>query len=158
MEDQNNPNLLQEFEQEVLLERATVGQRFVNYLLDVLVFYVIIIIFGFIYGIAIVAQVASVDDSLLIEETGNAVFIQYLLSFILFVGYYTIFEGASKGRTVGKFATGTMVVKEDGSPITWTDAILRSLCRLIPFEPLSTFGGNPWHDSITKTTVVKVRR
>jgi hypothetical protein len=32
----------------------------------------------------------------------------------------------------------------------------RSLCRLVPFEPLSGFG-YPWHDRWTKTMVIKSR-
>jgi hypothetical protein len=35
--------------------------------------------------------------------------------------------------------------------------VLRSLCRLIPFEPFSFLGSDArgWHDSITKTRVVR---
>ncbi len=41
--------------------------------------------------------------------------------------------------------------------IDWKDALLRSLCRLIPFEAFSYFGGNLWHDKLTKTIVIKKR-
>jgi hypothetical protein len=40
--------------------------------------------------------------------------------------------------------------------LTFKDALLRSLCRLIPFEVFSGFGV-PWHDSLTNTMVVKKR-
>ena len=80
---------------------------------------------------------------------------QYLCAIVIIVGYYTVFEATTKGRTLGKFITGTQAVREDGSNITWKDAFIRSLCRLVPFEPFSTFGVLPWHDSWSKTIVIK---
>ena len=151
----NETNLLQDVEQQIYLEPASKGSRFANYLIDVIVFYVFIFLFGIIYGIMLVSSGEQVDDSVLTQETGNAVMIQYLVAIIIIVGYYTIMEGATKGRTIGKFITGTQVVKEDGSQITWKDAFLRSLSRLVPFEPFSALGTTPWHDSWTNTTVIK---
>ncbi|HEX2627520.1 MAG TPA: RDD family protein, partial [Chitinophagaceae bacterium] len=67
-------------------------------------------------------------------------------------------EKLFQGYTIGKLLTGTRAVRNDGKELTWKDAIVRSLCRMIPFEVLSGFAYRPWHDSITKTTVVQVRR
>jgi uncharacterized RDD family membrane protein YckC len=69
--------------------------------------------------------------------------------------YYTLLEGGNQGRTIGKLMTSTRAVRLDGKPLTYTDALLRSLCRLIPFEVVSGLGYAPWHDRLTKTTVVK---
>jgi len=74
---------------------------------------------------------------------------------LIIVAYYTLFEFFAKGRTLGKMATGTVAVKEDGSRLTFKDALLRTLCRFIPFEVFSAFGYRPWHDSLTKTLVIK---
>ena len=38
---------------------------------------------------------------------------------------------ATQGATLGKMALGLRVVKTDGSPITWTDSIIRNLLRII---------------------------
>ena len=40
--------------------------------------------------------------------------------------------------------------------LDWEDAFMRSLCRLIPFDPLSAFAGHPWHDELSKTKVIKL--
>jgi uncharacterized RDD family membrane protein YckC len=77
------------------------------------------------------------------------------LFFVLFILYYGLLEGISKGKTLGKLITGTRAVREDGTPISFGDAFKRTLCRIIPFEPFSAFGYKPWHDSITNTIVIK---
>ncbi len=51
-------------------------------------------------------------------------------------GVYTLLEGAAKGKTLGKLITGTRALKIDGSNLTWKDAFLRSLCRIVPFEAI----------------------
>jgi uncharacterized RDD family membrane protein YckC len=58
-------------------------------------------------------------------------------------------------RTVGKFITQTIVVDEHGEKPHHETILIRSLCRLIPFNPFSVlFLGRGWHDSISKTYVV----
>lgn len=72
--------------------------------------------------------------------------------------YYTLLEG-SNGKTMGKLVSGTRVVHEDGSPIGYSTAFFRTLCRMIPFEVFSIFfhNGRCWHDLITRTFVINDR-
>lgn len=75
---------------------------------------------------------------------------------IVFGGYYISME-YFLGKTVGKYLTGSRVVNQDGSRITLRTAILRFLCRFIPFEFLSLalgYDAKAWHDTLTKTLVV----
>lgn len=61
------------------------------------------------------------------------------------------------GKTIGKFVTKTNVVSRDGNKITFKSAIIRSLCRWIPFDFLSLALGadaKAWHDVISKTYVI----
>jgi uncharacterized RDD family membrane protein YckC len=62
---------------------------------------------------------------------------------------------ATKGRTLGKLITGTAAVKDDGTALTFKDVLLRSVCRLIPFEPISILFGGFWHDTLAHTMVIK---
>ena len=82
-----------------------------------------------------------------------------LLSYLLYFSYYLVFESLT-GRTIGKLITGTRVVSEHGGKPTFKQFLYRSLCRLIPFEPLSFFGskGYGWHDSIPNTYVIDIRK
>lgn len=140
-------NLLNEFS-EPTFEYAGAGQRFVNYLIDLIVFYVLMFIVGIFIGIAAVAGVASTESIAITILT-------YVFAIALFLLYYTLLEG-SKGKTLGKLVTKTKVVTEDGSPMTYSKAFLRSLSRLVPFEPLSVFFGlKMWHDQWTNTMVIK---
>jgi uncharacterized RDD family membrane protein YckC len=70
-------------------------------------------------------------------------------------GFLYTDRGITKGRSLGKWITGTVAVRLDGNTINWKDAFLRSLSRIVPFEPFSALGYAPWHDKWTETTVVK---
>lgn len=63
------------------------------------------------------------------------------------------------GATMGKFATGLVVVTKNGEKPGFIMILVRTLCRLIPFDVFSFLGKSDgfWHDSISKTHVV-VRR
>jgi uncharacterized RDD family membrane protein YckC len=72
--------------------------------------------------------------------------------------FYFILESTSQ-RTIGKLITQTKVVLENGEKPSLETIIIRSLCRIIPFEPFSFFGNIPrgWHDTISKTYVVDIK-
>jgi len=146
---------LEDLEKEVSLDPADKGLRFVNYLVDIILYIVLLFAIEMLYAIVAISQNQS---DLVQEEAGTPSFAVYAFSYLFFVVYYTLSEGVSDGRTLGKLITNTVAVRRDGKPFTFKDALLRSLCRLIPFEPLAAlFSFEPWHDSITNTTVVKRR-
>ena len=146
MEEQTN--LLEEFTN--VHEPASGLKRFINYIVDMIIFYAII------FGIFVFIE--SNNPSFLINDlTGESHdALIYFITFLIFFGYYALMEKNAGGRTIGKLLTGTKAIREDGEKLTAKDAILRTLCRFVPFEPLSGFG-TPWHDSWTKTTVVNAR-
>jgi len=131
-------------------ESASVGQRFLNYLIDLVVLYVVA------FGMGLMLALASYASG----ETLNNGFQEALLLFTIFLGvfYYAFVEGASRGRSIGKLITRTKVVKDDGSEISWKDAFVRSLCRMIPFEPFTAFNGYPLHDRLSHTKVIKLKK
>lgn len=154
MEQQNQADLLQDIEKDIpYVDPVSRGIRFVNYLVDQIALGVIINAIKF--GLAFLTLGENYNDHLLLKENMTAVWYGLLLSFVCTFTYYTVFEGATKGRTMGKILTGTIAINQDGSPFTFKNALMRTLCRFIPFEPFSAFGYMPWHDSITKTAVVK---
>ena len=136
-------NLLGEFQVEQ--PRASKTLRFVNYVVDTLIFYFIVFVVIVFIGITSPEIVDNPDFTLW----------YYLVALIVFLLYFSVFETFANGRTIGKLITGTRAVKEDGSPIKFSDAFKRALSRITPFEAFSGFAERPWHDSWTKTTVVK---
>lgn len=76
---------------------------------------------------------------------------------MIFVGiiFYLFFEGIFK-TTPAKMLTGSRVVNENGSLVTFTTILTRTLVRKIPLEPFTFFGTNGGiHDTWTNTEVVK---
>ena len=153
-------SIFEEIEQQWLYDYASPGQRFVNFLIDTVVLcnFVFSGIIGFSVGVILVL----LGYQSFVTDLSSNMFQTYLFNYVVgsvaVILSYTIIEGASRGRTLGKLITKTQVVKEDGSPITFKDAFLRSLCRLVPFEPFSAFSGHPWHDKWTKTVVINKQK
>lgn len=74
-----------------------------------------------------------------------------------YVIYYVVLEFLF-GRTLGKVLTGTRVVTSEGRALSMPTAVLRTLCRFLPLEPMSfSLGETWWHDSLSRTQVVRMR-
>ena len=144
---------------EITYEYATTGKRFLNYLIDNLLMQ-----FGlsFLSGMALAVILGLIAPDFLQriaydESSLDVILLTYLVSILNYLFYYTICEKAFKGYTLGKLITGTRAIRTDGGELTFKDALLRSLSRLVPFEAFSGFGGHPWHDTWTNTMVIKSR-
>lgn len=136
------------------LVQASSGKRFANYLIDLVVFYLILFVFGIVLALL---SPASIND---IDSFSNSSFLDEVLSLLLYGMYMFLIELIGKGRSVGKFITGTKAVNEDGSAISAKMALLRGLSRTVPFEVFSALGSPsyPWHDKWTHTYVIDVKR
>lgn len=127
---------------------ASRGQRFLNMIIDIIAIYVLAFIVGII--LAILRAPFLTESSVLFD---------YGFGIALWLLYYVPLE-AGFGRTVGKLLTRTRVVMVDGTPPNILNVIGRTFARLVPFEAFSFFGSLAvgWHDSWSRTRVVKVRR
>lgn len=140
-------------------EFASTGQRFLNYLIDnLLMRYGLSYITGTAVGFLLASISPEFTRELFYGQNYLSLFlVAYIIGVFNYTIYYTLCEKLFKGYTLGKLITGTRAIKNDGSELTFKDAILRSLSRLVPFEPFSGFGGHPWHDQWTNTMVIKSR-
>jgi uncharacterized RDD family membrane protein YckC len=143
-------HLLSDFT-EPKIKFATVGQRLLNFIIDLVAFYLLNLFLGLIAGS--LAVLLEFDELGLPAGSVQLIFLfAFFASYIL---YYTLWE-AAKGKTLGKFLTKTKVVQVDGSAIGYKKAFVRSLLRLVPFEFISVFfGGLMWHDSWTYSMTVQ---
>jgi hypothetical protein len=57
------------------------------------------------------------------------------LLFIFFWGYYILFEIFWNGQTPGKRWSGLRVIRNDGTPVTLSESIIRNLVRIIDLLP-----------------------
>lgn len=134
----------------VELSVASTGIRLINYFIDAVGVVIFFLALGFFLGIFGAFGIIELFET---EFIGN------LLSLVVYVFYYFLIEWISGGRSFGKWITATRVVKENGDEkLGAKDFIVRSLVRIIPFEPLSfLFSRYGWHDSISGTRVVNIR-
>lgn len=120
-------------------EHASTGKRFLNFIIDYIIIIVLVVVIMLIIGLT--------------NETGL-----YAMFYVGFWLYYTVME-ALGGRTIGKYITGTMVVRTaDLQAPSISQCMGRSISRFVPFEPFSFLSGvSGWHDDWTNTMVVNVR-
>jgi len=149
--------ILDSFEAENTTERtyelASKGKRFANYIIDIFAYYAL----SFLLGILLGAFLLSSDNvDFLYEESVELQLLEYLIGILAFLIYYTLTEYFFKGKTLGKLITKTRAVRDDNGRMSFTTVLLRSLSRLVPFEPFSFFGDLPmgWHDTWTSTKVI----
>lgn len=126
-------------------------RRFFNWILD---YIAILCVFMVLMIVAVIAG----GDAVVQWIDGMGFWQQQLLGFGALIGYYTVMEGMF-GLTFGKLITRTRVVDEQGASPTWRQALLRSLARMIPFEPFSLLFSEDgvargWHDRWPRTRVV----
>lgn len=138
---------------------ATGGQRFLNFVVDTVVCYFLAFVTGVGIVIAMIVTGMSPEDvdRLFDGPAGNLV--GNLAGIGVVLVYYVLLEALS-GRTLGKLLSGTKVVREDGDPPTTAQIIGRTAARFIPFEPFSVLSSSEsvgWHDTLSKTRVVRVR-
>lgn len=120
------------------------GIRFVNYLIDFIIVMILLIMASIFFGV-------------LLQTTDPA--LSSLIGIVLLIGtfiaYYAIMEITFQ-KTIGKFITKTKVVKMNGEKPTDGDILMRTFCRMVPFDHISyLFMKNGFHDFLSKTKVVK---
>ncbi|HEX5154056.1 MAG TPA: RDD family protein [Parafilimonas sp.] len=130
---------------------ASTGKRFLNLLIDLIFIYIFAVVVGVLLVLSRNAVSYSSDDSY------GSLFYRFV-GYLIYLTYYLICEIAFKGRTIAKFITGTRAVNEDGTEMLPKTVLLRSLSRIVPFEPFSAFGIRPWHDKWTNTYVIDVKK
>ena len=131
---------------------ASKSQRLLNFIIDVLIIYIIEITIGttiIIIGDLTHSYAASnwVTSLSLIES--------FFFGLVILFFYYSITE-MYFSRTFAKYFTKTLVVKNDGSKPNMKSIIIRTVSRLIPLEPFSFLRAERgWHDTLSVTYVVK---
>jgi uncharacterized RDD family membrane protein YckC len=131
--------------------KASTGKRFANYIIDLISFYVIVLLIGVLWAVVSPSTIESLNN----DSPGFGLLDRIITLFVygLIMG---VIEGITKGKSLGKLITGTRAVNEDGSAINFQTAMFRGLCRAVPFNQLSALGSPsyPWHDKWTNTEVI----
>lgn len=131
---------------------ASKSQRLLNFVIDLFIIYVI--------GISIGTTIILIGDLTQSDTASNwvsslSIVESFFFGLVILFFYYIITE-MYFSRTFGKYFTKTMVVKYDGSRPNIKSITIRTLSRLIPFEPFSFLTAERgWHDALSVTYVVR---
>ena len=136
-------------EESIRLVPASKGKRFANYLIDLFILYVIVIVFGVLFY-------PMLDASGAISDGSGGGLITNLLSYLAYLVYYFILEASLGGKTIGKYITKTRTVDIDGTIPDGVTILKRSLSRFVPFDAFSFLGSQDtgWHDRWSHTMVI----
>jgi len=110
------------------LPLAGVGSRFVAIVADTVLQAALFIVIGL--ALVFLPAVAGLRG---FAQLGPVAVV--LLIFVLYWGYYALFEIFWSGRTPGKRLAGIRVIKDSGRPINAYEAIARNVVRVIDFMP-----------------------
>ena len=128
-------------------KRASRKQRFLHYIIDL---FIIVIIFSRYIFIIPRDYIYTLEKYLGEQLAGFSLF------FIASSIYYLVSEGIFK-TTPAKYLTQTKIIFFVKEKVSIGQVVARTFSRRIPFEAFSFFGKIGWHDSISRTTVVKLK-
>jgi uncharacterized RDD family membrane protein YckC len=115
---------------------AGLGSRFLAVLLDMLIQFAVNVVLVIV--IAIAATIPATQRHLGgMSETAGKWFVAGIVFayFLLYWGYYSLFEAFRNGQTPGKHVMKIRVIKDSGRQITFFEALTRNLLRLVDLLP-----------------------
>lgn len=123
-------------------EVVGIGSRFVAAVIDTIILFATLILLALVMlvGVAFLDEGSLSIGSLFADTsaewlTGIMTAIYALINFVLFWGYYVLFELLWNGQTPGKRITKIRVVRTDGNPIGFLQSTVRNLVRFVDFMP-----------------------
>ncbi|KYH04015.1 MULTISPECIES: RDD family protein [Chryseobacterium] len=137
--------------------RAEKLTRFANFIIDRVVISVFFLALGFIASL--LYSLANIDFLINIVYKMSEMnrFLDILITSLIYFMYTFLIEYFTKGRSIGKYITGTKVICIDGTEPTFNDYLIRNISRIVPFDTLSFFGENGWHDKWSETRVINMK-
>ena len=140
---------------------ATIGKRFLAMLIDALILGLIGGVYGALFGPAL-PETATLDELLVLDQFVQFQMSAMVVSVLISAVYHIYFMTRTNGQTPGKRMLGIRVVKKDGAPITFIDALLRNVIgytlsgifALGYIWALFDSEKQTWHDKIAGTVVI----
>lgn len=114
---------------------ASIGQRAFAHLLDGIPVLLVFVVVG-----SIVANETGNMTGNGFEMQGEAALVTLVITYIIVLIYFTIFEALPAGKTFGKWLAGIRVASEIGRRASFGQAFMRNLLRLIDGLPLYLIG------------------
>jgi len=126
---------------------AGIGSRFLAVLVDSIIQVVGMIVLFLLFALVVslgarMEQNSPPAPSTINPETAEKWFVAavILVSFLLYWGYFSLFEGLWHGQTPGKKLLKIRVIKDSGRQITLFEALARNLLRVVDSQPAYLIG------------------
>ncbi len=125
------------------------GPKFAHFIIDLICFQIVIYIVDYIFKLVLNFTEFNVTINLTLEM------FSFIILLLLYPGLYAFCEYKWQ-QTPAKYLTKSIVIDEYGNRPELRAIVLRSLVRLVPFEPFSCYGepSSGWHDRWSDTYVV----
>jgi uncharacterized RDD family membrane protein YckC len=117
---------------------ASIGNRFLAVAIDHFIQYlsIFIVAWAFVNLSGVDIYGAESKASELFQEMPKwTLAILIIIVFLIFAGYFIVFEWLWNGQTPGKRILKLRVIREDGRPITFWEALARNLLRIFDAVP-----------------------
>jgi len=112
------------------LPLAGIGSRFIAAIVDSLVLGSALLLLIFL-AVYIISALGAIGPKA--ANWGLGIF--FLILFLLFWGYFALFEAFNNGRTLGKRVAKIRVIHQSGRGINFVEALARNLVRFIDYLP-----------------------
>ncbi|MBX2999552.1 MAG: RDD family protein [Caldilineaceae bacterium] len=121
-------------------EVAGIGNRFIAALTDSVIILGALLLLNLILAVGLsvldnMNPVPEVENMPIDWIEGLIIAAYALLNFLIFWGYYVLFEYLWNGQTPGKRLVNIRVVRMDGNPAGITEVMVRNLVRIVDFLP-----------------------
>jgi len=124
---------------EVEFELAGLGSRFCAMLIDGLLIWLIVfvlIVLALLLNVGIFTAMLSRGPGADRWAGWPLAVIYAIVAALLFGGYFVFFEAVMRGQTPGKKAMKIRVIRDDGTPVTLNEVLVRNILRLVDFLPV----------------------
>ncbi len=117
---------------------ASIGNRFLAVAIDHFIQYfaIFIVAYAFISLLGVKNFASEESSAQFLQEMPKwTVAVLIIVLFLIFSGYFVLFEWLWNGQTPGKRLLKLRVIREDGRPITLWEALARNLLRIFDAVP-----------------------
>jgi uncharacterized RDD family membrane protein YckC len=116
---------------------ASIGNRFLAVLIDHFIQYLSLLVVAWIFtSISGVREMTVWERNELMSQMSKwTIALMILVLFLIFSGYFILFEWLWNGQTPGKSLLKLRVIREDGRPITLWESVARNLLRIFDAAP-----------------------
>jgi uncharacterized RDD family membrane protein YckC len=112
-------------------ELAGIGTRFVAALIDYLIIVTALLLLTCAMSFLRIGAIGAGGES----GTYLVLALMVLIFFVVFWGYFMLFETLWSGQTPGKRAGRLRVIRRDGQPVGASEVLIRNLVRIVDFLP-----------------------